>query len=513
VLSSEIIVGFKSKTSVILICLVLATSACRNNESYIVKIDSISVSPQEFQLRFNYNPFLKEYDFITAQKKVLKELITEKILSLKYQNDYPTMSTSYADLLDQHLLEATLEQIRLDSIENTVTITQEEVYQEYHNMSKKFHVQYVVFDSQKDAKAFKSKVETGADFQESAIAYYKKQGVNVEKIPERILSWSSDLIELEEKIFRLEVNEISDPIFAFDEFYLIKVKNILETGQNTPVDFEKRKILLYNDLKERKIKKLYFEFYNKYLRNNLAQVYWIKVKMLLDYVSDSNIFSDIVSNPAMRNQDKSLNILVTRSLDETSTGLKNEIVVRFKDGRDWSVEYLLKKLKIGPYIFNYSSENDFRRSFARNVELLIEHDALFDYAKSIGYLNDSRVIESYEMWKEFYTAQSFIDNLKFKSNKSYSDTVYNNNQDIYAETDLTKSSLNSIENSLITALSEYDIKINSKLYSNMNLKKTDMVVKKTHFPNRLVAPPLYMFQGMTKWDSALVEIITQMGIN
>ncbi len=115
----------------------------------IAYIDTLQIDVTEYQNRLNFNPPLHVYDVDNAKKIVFSSLLAEKLLFLESKKHKPSMDYDHDAIIKQHFFEAIIEQLRVDSVENKVQVSKEELLVKKKTSRKEIEVQYLVFKSKK----------------------------------------------------------------------------------------------------------------------------------------------------------------------------------------------------------------------------------------------------------------------------------------------------------------------------------------------------------------------------
>lgn len=500
----KILISNKVLKFVFLVAIFLIIISCqsKSDTQYILKIDTLKVGLKEFQSRFNFNPYLKNFCFNDAKVIVLKSLFAEKILHLEYITRNMNNDSMNQDLIFQHLLEASIEQLRLDSVENIISISKDEIQEAYEISLNKIDVKYIVFNSKDEAEYYKNKIDDELTFESVASQYLKTINWINKPIPSKTIHWSMNQNKLESEIFNLELNEVSEPIFAFGEYYIIKVKNIHRSPLIEPDKIMKRRNLIKEQIKKQKVSKRYEAFFNKYIKKNLGVIDWVGIKKLFELVSESYDFDVLESNHKSYESKNPLDQM-------ENFDFRNQPLIKFPNNTYLTAEDVLQKLKIGPYTFNFRSLNNFRNSFIHNINLLNEHYTLYQYAKKLDYHNNPEVKNEFEMWKSYYNAKSYVTLILDEIIKENSINTFPNNENFTRQNQILTLRSKKIDSVLATAVNKYNICINKKLYDEIELNKTDMVVRKSHFENRLIAPPLLPINGLLKWDRVMSKLLRE----
>ena len=505
-----------TKTNII-IPLFLSTvffSACEKKitDNYVALVENIPITEYEFTMRYNFNPYLtKQYDENEAKKIVLSSLIAEKLLAIESINS-TGLNDDIQSRIDQHKREAMIEQFRRDSVENKINITDSELRNEYQKALKEITIKFVAFQSQDKAYQVKQNILTGKSFDQAVKNYMTEQGWGDESIPEKTIKWNTESYELEKTLYELKPGDISNPININGDYYLIKIKDIKSTQNPSEADFRDRLPALKDYLIKEKVKIKYTNFFKNQIEPIMGRADWQKLEYAFDVITNEIKFDKNESQLNPLPKDKGLSDEIYLNYQARQSQLENMIVIEFPDQSNWDFKKLIYVLKYGPFAFNYKNKTAFKKSFKYNIQLALEYNAVYQLAEKAGYGQNNNVLQDTQIWESYYRANNFRHNIlrKAELNKFPADSELFVNNAQFTPRELFR--LNFIDQYLQTILKVHNIKINKKKYDTLNLEKTDMVVMKKHFANRMVIPLTEPLSSLPKWQNAIYEIFKKYGI-
>jgi len=492
----------------IMLFVFLLACSSEKERPYLVKINNHYISSREFKYRLMFNPYLlKINDERAAKKMLLSSLIAEKIIYLEAQRA-GFSENSLSNRIEHHLKEAMIEQLRRDSVEKTITISGDELKAEFLESLKGRRIRFIAFNSREEALQVKHAVDAGDSFEKEVRQYMIRQGWADQQIPQKELTWGGADSGIREQIKTLSAGQVSEPLPAFNSYYLVKVLKVYKTGQPTKEEFERRRSALEDYLRRKKIKAKYRQFYFRSLQPYLGTLQRDKVSALVDeLLKHSDVFS---GQGKQVNSDKELSDQIYLSTDEVLTRAKQTKVVRFPNGDTWDFSDLMKELKYGPYGFKYQNKAAFKLSFMKNAQLAVELEALYRLAKKTGYANRPEVTEEAEMWKSYLQAAAY--RFKFLQNVTAGIDTQQEKSTPGQLSPIQERRLEAVDSLLATALPTYKITINTHVYNEINVPKTDMLVMKKHFAHRLIAPLLQPYTGLPRWQQQVDLLLGHFGI-
>ena len=495
--------------SVIFALVFILIYACEKDDvpEYLAKVGDEIITTQEFTYRYNFNPFLFRIDDEgVAKKTALASVIAEKLLSreAKKQSYLPQ---KVKRLIAAHKREAIIEQLRRDSVESQIRISEKELNAEYMKALKEITVEYFEFDKLSSARAFRAKLSKGFSLQE--IREGDKRFAGIKAAVKKKLQWPISNPVLEPVVYQLKLNEISEPLFDKGRYYLVKVRAVKNTNTANSADFKNRKNALEDHILRRKIKERYTTFFYRHLQSRLGSVNHTAVDEALDDLAMQIDFRrPSPSRPF--GEFKGLSADLYLSTDLQAKQRVSTPAVKFPSAETWTLQELFRNLKTGPYAFNYSDINAFKKSFLNNINLLLEHQALYEMARELDYEVNENVRKETAMWQSYYSAASFRHHLLEPLDSPQSGGAHTGNGNLSA---IQKKRLDFMDKYLSALISQYEIDINKSAFMELQLKKQDMLLMKSHFAHRLVAPLLEPLEGMPHWQKKINILFTKFGIN
>ena len=492
----------------LLIVLTFILSSCDKGmqDNYVARVDDIPITEYEFAMRYNFNPYLAQiHSEKEAKKIILSTLIAEKLLALESSNS-ADISDDIKTRIDQHKKEVMIEQFRRDSIENKIRVNNSELRMEYQKTLREVDIQYVAFSTFDEASITKNEIDNGEAYEKSIKKYMKKQGWQNEAIPEKTVKWNSESYDLEEKIFALSSGEVSKPININGDYYLIKVKRIRTNQNPNNTDFSNRLPALKDRILKKKIEEKYRKFFNQHIADRLGSVNWKTLDEIFELITKDVKYNQNSSPTHPFSDDKALSNEVYQNYETQQSQLQNIDVVNFPSGSNWKMKELMKTLKYGPFAFNYKNKIAFKKSFKQNVLLALEFEAIYQLAKEADYEKNQQVSVDTKIWAAYYRASDY----RYQTiNKALSEIYMNDSTQYISNSQLTSRQqfrLEFFDDYLCTLAEKYQIKINQEKYNTIKLDKTDMVVMKTHFANRLIAPLTEPLTGLPQWRNTVDSI-------
>lgn len=233
-------------------------TACSGNDTgsdsqVIVETDAGNITKEEF-----YNELKK------AQGEfVLKEMITEKVLSEKYEvtdeeienrinamkdaygAQYPFFLMQYGITDDEQLKEILRpSMLKEKAATEGIEISEDEMKEYYDTLKPQIRASHILLETKEEAEEILKKLNNGADFAELATEYSQDPGSKDNGGDLNFFGPGQMYQEFEDGAYALEVGEISEPIESPAGWHIIKLTDIEELEPFEEKKEEIRQILL-----------------------------------------------------------------------------------------------------------------------------------------------------------------------------------------------------------------------------------------------------------------------------
>lgn len=497
---------YRSYFTIFALSFILFACQAKQETDYIAKVGNITISSTEFKYRYNFNPHLMHIQNENVAKRVvLSSLIAEKLLANEAVYKYK-IDQDIDQKIRQHLREIMIEQFRRDSIESTIQVSTEEMKNEYQKSLKEIDIRFIAFDSKPEADKVKKQISEGLTFEEAVRWFMDSKGWQGEAIPAKTVHWAKEEDEPGSHIFHLKEKEVSETIKARGEYYLVKVIAVRQVSEPSYSDFNNRIPALRDRILRKKIKNRYAQFYKDNIKSETGSVNWRELHAILDILVGEMTFNQNREQNKLQKR-RPLSDQIYLTANQINSQQKNSTIIKFPDGSAWDAAEVFRRLKYGPYAFNYQNGRAFRRTFAQNIQLMVEYEALYQLALKAGYENHPLVQDDFNMWAGYYKSNAYRHKM-LKEIETDSSQIAQQGQ----LTSVQQNRLNYMDDYLSDLAGKYRIRIDKNIYSTVTLNKTDMTVMKTHFSNRLIAPFIEPLNGLPKWQKKMSALFKKNGI-
>ncbi len=429
----------------------------------IAQVGESVVTVEEFQTRYAISPYFSGFPEGDSQTKlmVLASLIGEKILVNESRKLNFQEREKFKTIQNQLQKEALIEEL-LNELYDEIEISQEDIHAAQRKTSRELEIEELVFQSEHEAQNYRNKVDAKQTFaaQHPAI---KSATYNVK--------WGNSDPQIEDVLWKLKAGNVSEPINFQGHYYLFRIsKEKISPLSNDLANWERIQKILY----KREKKKIYRTYFKKMMAGKKTSVPGQKLKYIAEQLE--NVF-DIPQSDSV-----SLNpILMTDSYYQQARGSLqdklNEDFITFDDGSQWSIGDFLRNLRYGTYPLNYSTRSAFRASLRNTAIIMMEHEYLAKESIKRGFQNSTYVTEETRKWMDSYLADQMRLELTVRTNGSGS------------EADKTHK-ITALDNFLTKGLANLNVSVDKELLNKTEIQHLKMLVFKTHFPGRQIAPSI-----------------------
>lgn len=478
----------KIKQIISYLLIVITLNQCSSEQKYesVATVGDHFISTEEFQLTYQFNPYLIQIkDPIVAKRILLRTLIAQKMIAAEGYEKHIENNPQISRLIEQYQREALIESFWEEKISAQVHVSEKEVYDAYLKSKKTRFFQYILFPDAQNASNAYNQLKEGTSFSQMA----ELNGIDKDMIPSDSISFSSELIDMEKTVFQLALNEVCPPLKIGQYYFIIKLLKEKSDLFTSETDFSNNYKRLAKILKKRKQRKYFDTFIKSSFDKPPYRLDQALFKQTVQYIEEKVEF-----NHSSSKQTRDLsNERIYQEAIKNPGNFQHTPVVNFENGYQWTIQMLLNRLQVSPYPIEFSSPGTFRMSMIAATKMSLDDQVLVDLAIENGLEQSLNVSLQTTMWKDHIVYQSMLNDLLTEQDlsdgliKEISSGRYEKQIDHY----------------LTNIVEKYEIKVYSDILDTLTLSKTDMVVMKTHFPKRTLAPAIQPFLNLPKFDKLL----------
>lgn len=445
-------VSLKYFTACVIVVLLTCFWGCEQKSPALATVGHRSISSHEFEMIYRFNPYLaKVKNDSTAKRIILNALIAEKILATEAENlDLNNLARVKRQIRQMHK-EAVVERLWQEKVYGDLTVSSAELNEALQKARQKQTFEYVIFDTELGARKAWENLNKSFTFRQIA----DLNGYAENEIPVDSITFGTSTEALENAVFALKINEISNPVKFGTHYLLVKKKSVrrqLKIGDQQQLQKKLSKIIL-----DRKAQRSLLAYMKKNMKN-------------FRYTLDQKRFKDLVKRLQelifIKNKNSGKE---EKNLQQFPEGLPVEIlnskIISFSDGSDWSVKNLLQHLEVGPYPVERSSKAAFQKSMIAATRMNLDNERFYRYGVQLGIDDNPEVKNETGMWADYILAEQMKSVLKHKEIP--------------------------IDEFIAPKYQSANIKIDGNTLRDLPAERSDMMVMKTHFPLRAIAPVLH----------------------
>lgn len=450
------------KISQILI-LIYLTQFINAQDNFLVKSDNFEISEEEFKVRFELTPKVKTGSDINEEKtNFLLTLAAEKL----WVSEILANGNYNKENLEQYLMNIERFYVRdayfKDQIADKVVITNEEIQKEMEYYRSIFYFNFLYSDNKSEIDSLYSELNKGI----SIDSLLTNRDEFQEQLSPVQVEYSQMNIEMEEKLFSLNINEFTKPIEVDNEWVIYQLRDKKSKGLSNQ-EFNDAYQKSSSRLREKKTKALYEIFIKEFYKDKKGRAEENEFKLL------ANKLTEVIH----KKKDKT---------DEEKIILYYEDILRINEDIEYSnlAKPLLfvgeKEISLKEFIhylafknFEIEKSNLANLPFVLNnyIRKFIELEFLYLEAKVKGYDKLPAVQKELEFWRDNYLAQLYKNEIT-DSVKTDFEKNQNLNNDLVTEVKIVEAvtdDLESVNKILASIDSGNDFEITLKEL-NINLK-------------------------------------------
>ena len=427
-------------------------------QNIIARVGDREISTEEFQLSYQFNPFLKAYkNSAQARRVILNTLIAEKLLAQHATQESDHLSQYY----DQFKREAVIEQFWQNLIAQNSSVDEAELHALYNKTKIRKIISYYAFTNAQQANIASRLFDQGLPFPEYANqsgltqTYFTQDTVMIGSLPEK----------LESAIWSLKMKQISPVINIGLRYFIVQLTDEERDAFTSENDFQNKSRELHKIILTRRKSQMI----NGYLKENFTTP---------PYDLDKKIFKNLVQKMESRlSFDHAEQLQEIPDPESLPDSLQLTPVVRFSNGDTWDIKQLLRRLKISPYPVHFNTPGAFRKSMIVATKNILDDEMLYHEGLKLG-LDQSEYVQNHTaMWSDYYHYLQFLRSSGLSSEQ--------------------------IEDLLLELLDQVKIEIFVDNLQSVDSAAADMVAMKTHFPLRSIAPVLSPVNIFSRFQAKL----------
>jgi hypothetical protein len=436
----------------------------------VLRVGDRSVTREEFVYRLSFVPHLDaaKEDSIRIQALVAS-LVAEKILALEAVRSRLDTSERVRDVLVQHNGEAVYERWMQREITEKVRIAPAEIEKAYARFVEQRTVECLVFSDSTVASRAHATLGKDRDFSTYAT-------VDGDPLFEtKKLAYGEALPDVEDQIYAMSPGQVTRVIPLEGRHYIFKLTRVEPHPLYSTQSFSYWEPSVAKRLRSRKEAARLSEAAGRIMESREFRI-------------DRNVYDFVLAEVAKRipfgkKESSMLPEIVNQEFANTPhdiSGHWHEPFLRFQNGQGWSIGDFWKKLRNGPYPLNYRSEQDLTSGFSHLIRTMVIFETIVEDGRRQGLDRDAYVVEQTRMWND-----DLLSKLYQRQIMEESKTQAEQGTD---GPGTGREALSRMNAALAQGSKKYAITIHKDAVKHVQVPKQNMLVRKSHFPNRVAVP-------------------------
>ncbi|HEX2982150.1 MAG TPA: SurA N-terminal domain-containing protein, partial [Ignavibacteriales bacterium] len=378
-----------------------------------IKVNGRKITVSEFISRLNSLPRSTKGSPEEIKENLISALIAESVLAYEASSTKLDTSEQYRLMTEEFKKEALYEKWMDEEIRNKVKYSEKELQDMYAKMREIRTVEYWTFKTENEASEFKRIAE---------------KDTSILMPPQtKDLICGEALEDVENAVYKLKKGELTSPLFVENSYYVFRLKSVAPHPE-----YSKRNYVYWISEAETYVKNRK----EKDLLNSALLVLMRGKEFTIDTKAYDYIHSKLYpivygSNNQLRfSSPEMIQLDLINEENNNDINIDNRTVVRFKNGEEWKVKDLWKKISVSPYPLNFKNPEDLKPGLLDVIRRIIIVESIAGNAEQLGLGNSPYVRSETEMWSKNLSASYFI--------KNYSSSLAITDEEIAALYDTVK---------------------------------------------------------------------------
>jgi len=395
----------KLKILITLLLLLFVTGIKIDNSDVVATVGNREITKKDFALAYEFAPTsITRLERKNAFNSILKNQINQVLLAEEgnkrgYQND-PALNR----IVDFYKRAAIVRELYLKHVRESVEVSEEETRLTYKKMKATLYVKNYTFDNPHEFKKF---------IEHSGVPH-TPLNTDLETIKHDIygyvdiVHWNDIKSEVEDILFQLEFNELSDPYFDGERYHIFKVIDKEHDSMLTENDFDSKRPTLQKVLRRRKEHTVAFHYIQSLMKPQNLKIKSKTLEKLTDLFWESQKQSGTITR-----------VPTTREILELTSDknqLKREPIATFVSG-EWTVGDFLFNYELNPIEIHYRDKKSVRSELVNVIATLVRDYVLSEQGIEEGLEDNPSVLKEVQYWNEKLLANRVRRNL-------YSENTY-----------------------------------------------------------------------------------------
>lgn len=408
----------------LLSCAAIVLSGCgRDTSPVVAEVLGRKITADEFRERYEkYLDLTSERDYIRTREKVLTNMINERLIledvhRQGLDND-EAFKEKQREIEGQALLDAYARSVSVD----TLTVSEEELWQEFRAYNSKVTARFLYAKTEADAYKLKDSIQHGATFEQLAKGIFDDPGLAGSGGSLGTFGWGEMDPELEKVAFTIPVGTISDPVKLKMGYSIVKVEHRVELPLASEADYGKVREKLERAVIQRKTDRLIKRAADD-VAEDLAPEFDARA---LDLVLPN--WSYVVDGPGPSS--------LTESHPPLMADMASLKMVSFRNGESWTVGEFMQKALTARLVHRKRVKT---ATDVKDLAIgLMTREVLLERARNEGLQNDEKVLDQVRKYREAWLLERWAKSIQDTAgNSGWNDdslkAIYETNRSEYTD--------------------------------------------------------------------------------
>lgn len=362
-----------------------------------IRVGDTRVTAGEFSDRLNFIPHPGEYGDGDDQKRALAaSIVAEKILADQAHRIHLDTLPEARAVIRQAEKEAVYEQWMDQEVVSKTPVSEKALRDAFQRFRQQRTVDFAVFSDSSSAASARRAIEHGQSFAQATVIEPNGQ------VERKTLEYAEALPVVEDAVYGLHPGEVSRVISVDMKYYLFRLVSVQSHPTYANGSFSHWRPALERRVKSRLVDRKLNQALSVILRDKSYEIN----KGLYDYVADAMARRLPFHNPEMLRTPE----LINRELAQLPPGIEGRLAdpfVHFSDGTVWSVGDVWSKLRYGPYLLNYRSEQELKAGLKDVLRNMVVFETVVERGYRQGLEKTPHVKKEARMWHDDLLSRLF----------------------------------------------------------------------------------------------------------
>lgn len=369
------------------------------DENVIAKVGDAHITVQEFELNYEFG-FANQKLAEDSRRAYLDKMIAELLLAQEGYHQKMDTSSSIRFSVETVRAERIIEEVFNTKVLANISVSEKEIRSEINKSVVSFQLKFLPAQSEPHARFLKNEVETKS--YDQVLSEYQSEMM---ESPAGENEFTTPFMKAEEidplllaEVTDLELNQISEPIFYNQQWFLFMVSNI-KRQPLAPEDYDAKRDTYYKVLYNRKAMQGAETFVNDMMTplnvltkqeafQPLAHAFY---KWYLEDTPTGNLI--VKAKKGKKDFHREIDHIFSKKLVEFGN-------------TSWTVEEFLSEFNPGLYQLRPNDQRDFRIQFADVIGLVVRDYQLQEIAQKEHLARDSFVQKDIKAWENKWVFQA-----------------------------------------------------------------------------------------------------------